>query len=95
MINITDINSQDFGTFVEKFNNVVEHSPFVAGTLWKMKPFHSVDHFVLNTFKTIYSLPTISKYILICFNMDFTTNTFEIKNAIWHYLPKEAVQLIS
>lgn len=59
MINITDINSQDFGTFVEKFNNVVEHSPFVAGTLWKMKPFHSVDHFVLNTFKTIYSLPTI------------------------------------
>ncbi len=47
MLDLLDINSQECHTFVENFSNIVEHSPLIAGTLWSLKPFKSVDHFVL------------------------------------------------
>ena len=60
MLELQDINSQEYHTFVENFSNIVENSPLIAGTLWSLKPFKSVDHFVLETRKTINSMPEIS-----------------------------------
>ena len=60
MLELQDINSQEYHTFVENFSNIVENSPLIAGTLWSLKPFKSVDHFVLETRKTIYSMPELS-----------------------------------
>ena len=60
MLDLQDINSQEYNTFVENFSNIVENSPLIAGTLWSLKPFKSVDHFVLETRKTIYSMPELS-----------------------------------
>jgi 2-oxo-4-hydroxy-4-carboxy--5-ureidoimidazoline (OHCU) decarboxylase len=55
-----DINSQEYDTFVKNFSNIVQDSPLIAGTLWSLKPFKSVDHFVLETRKTMYSMPKSS-----------------------------------
>jgi hypothetical protein len=60
MLDLLDINSQECHTFVENFSNIVEHSPLIAGTLWSLKPFKSVDHFVLETMKIINSMPESS-----------------------------------
>ena len=60
MLDLQDINSQEYHTFVESFSNIVEHSPLIAGALWSLKPFKSVDHFVLETRKTINSMPELS-----------------------------------
>ena len=61
MLNLEDINSLDYDAFVDHFSNIVEYCPFIAGTMWKLQPFKSVDHFVLEAMKTIYSLPIPSK----------------------------------
>ena len=60
MLDLQDINSQEYHTFVENFSNIVENSPLIAGTLWRLKPYKSVDHFVLETRKTVYSMPELS-----------------------------------
>ena len=57
MLNLEDINALDYDAFVDHFSNIVEYCPFIAGTMWKLQPFKSVDHFVLEAMKTIYSLP--------------------------------------
>ena len=61
MLDLVDINSQDYETFVQNFSNIVQNSPLIAGILWSLKPFKSVDHFVLETRKIMYSMPELSK----------------------------------
>ena len=61
-----DINSQEYDTFVKNFSNIVQNCPLIAGILWSLKPFKSVDHFVLETRKTMYSMPELSKYLRKC-----------------------------
>ena len=65
MLNLEDINSLDYDAFVDHFSNIVEYCPFIAGTMWKLQPFKSVDHFVLEAMKTVYSLPIPSKWLYL------------------------------
>ena len=66
MLTLEDINSLDFDEFVNYFCNIIEDCPFVAGRLWKLRPFRSVDNFVskaMEIVQMIHTLPISSKSI--------------------------------
>lgn len=43
MITVTEVNQMDYEQFIERFGNVVEHCPLVAGAVWASRPFADVN----------------------------------------------------
>ena len=61
MLTITEVNELDFEIFIQKFGNVIEHCPVLAGGLWKHRPFRSLEHLLSEMEKIVQALPDSGK----------------------------------
>ncbi|XP_012505336.1 PREDICTED: putative 2-oxo-4-hydroxy-4-carboxy-5-ureidoimidazoline decarboxylase isoform X2 [Propithecus coquereli] len=56
-MDIEQVNSMDFGEFVDVFGNVIERCPLIAAAVWSQRPFSDVEDLEKHFFAFIDALP--------------------------------------
>lgn len=58
-MNIEEINKLDYVEFIQVLGSVVEHCPLVAATVWKYRPFQSVNQLHQHITEFLDGLPDV------------------------------------